>query len=245
MMKPPGTMFAHWPKNADQDYRAARQALLEAEIALRDQREHVARLRRSLPTGAAVEDYAFEEGPANLSDESDVPHETRLSDLVGVERPLVLYNLMSGPMPDGCPMCSMWIDGLQGVLPHLQQRMTFAVVCNAPLDQLRAWGRQRGWKRLRLLSSVRTSFVKDMQLGEPGDTFPGLISFVSDADGTLRHWMSSYAESGLQNPPDQNGRMIDLYCPTWHLLDLLPRGRQDWFPANDYAVAAAHNGPGR
>jgi predicted dithiol-disulfide oxidoreductase (DUF899 family) len=62
MMKPPGTMFAHWPKNADQNYRAARQALLEAEIALRDQREQVARLRRSLPTGAAVEDYAFEEG---------------------------------------------------------------------------------------------------------------------------------------------------------------------------------------
>ena len=47
-------------------YRQQREALLAAETALRDQREKVAALRRSLPLGPAVEtDYVFREGPAD------------------------------------------------------------------------------------------------------------------------------------------------------------------------------------
>ena len=38
-------------------YRQARDALLEAEIALRDQREAVAAQRRKLPRDTAIDDY--------------------------------------------------------------------------------------------------------------------------------------------------------------------------------------------
>jgi len=48
------------------NYRKARAELLEAEIALRDQCERVAALRRKLPIETKVEDYVFEEGPAEL-----------------------------------------------------------------------------------------------------------------------------------------------------------------------------------
>ena len=44
-------------------YRARRQELLQAEIALKDQMERVAALRRGLPLDTAVEDYTFREGP--------------------------------------------------------------------------------------------------------------------------------------------------------------------------------------
>ncbi|MBO0736785.1 MAG: DUF899 family protein, partial [Alphaproteobacteria bacterium] len=40
--------------NESAEYRAARNALLDAEIALRRQLEAVAALRRSLPPGGAV-----------------------------------------------------------------------------------------------------------------------------------------------------------------------------------------------
>ena len=43
-----------------------REQLRLAEIELMRQRERVAELRRGLPQGAAIQDYAFEEGPANL-----------------------------------------------------------------------------------------------------------------------------------------------------------------------------------
>ena len=47
--------------NESDDYRAARDELLTAEAALREQVEKVAALRRTLPIGGAVnEDYVFE-----------------------------------------------------------------------------------------------------------------------------------------------------------------------------------------
>ena len=54
------------------DYAAAREELRLAEIQLMRQRETVAEMRRRLPAGARLEDYVFQEGPANL-DAGDVP----------------------------------------------------------------------------------------------------------------------------------------------------------------------------
>jgi len=69
------------------DYVARRDELRLAEIELMRQRERVAAMRRRLPPGAIVEDYAFQEGPSNL-DAGDAPIQTvRLSELFsGSER---------------------------------------------------------------------------------------------------------------------------------------------------------------
>jgi predicted dithiol-disulfide oxidoreductase (DUF899 family) len=56
-----------WPKGATEEYIAARQHLLEAERALLDQVGRVAELRRALPPGAVMPDYAFAEGPRDLT----------------------------------------------------------------------------------------------------------------------------------------------------------------------------------
>ena len=48
-------------------YRRDRQELFAAEIALRDQIERVARMRRSLPRGMVMPNYRFREGPAALA----------------------------------------------------------------------------------------------------------------------------------------------------------------------------------
>ena len=52
--------------NESDKYLSKREELRLAEIKLMRQREQVAELRHGLPQGAAIQDYAFEEGPANL-----------------------------------------------------------------------------------------------------------------------------------------------------------------------------------
>ena len=51
--------------NESEEYLRKREELRLAEVALMQQQERVAELRRQLPLGAAVQDYDFEEGPAN------------------------------------------------------------------------------------------------------------------------------------------------------------------------------------
>ena len=90
------------------DYLRKREELRLAEIELMRQRERVAELRRHLPPGAALQDYEFIEGPADL-DAGDTPTRTvRLSDLfTAPDRPLVIYHLMYGKrQTNACPMCT-------------------------------------------------------------------------------------------------------------------------------------------
>jgi len=82
--------------NESDTYRAARAELLQAEIALRDQREKVAELRRQLPIDTEVEDYLFHEGLRDLSQDAPIS-EVRLSGLFDKpDQPLVVYQFMYG-----------------------------------------------------------------------------------------------------------------------------------------------------
>ena len=77
--------------NESQEYLTRREELRLAEIALMRQRERVAELRRGLPQGAMIQDYVFQEGPAELH-AGDTPVRTvRLSELfTAPNRPLVI-----------------------------------------------------------------------------------------------------------------------------------------------------------
>lgn len=64
--------------NESDDYRSARNELLDAEIELRRAVESVAAKRRALPIGGEIpEDYVFEE----LSEDGDDVQEVRMSGL--------------------------------------------------------------------------------------------------------------------------------------------------------------------
>src|SRR5688572_14966719 len=140
--------------NESAEYLARREELRLAEVALMQQRERVAALRRQLPAGAPVKDYVFQEGPADL-DSGDAPvRSVRLSELFsGPGRPVVVYHLMYGKkQAEPCPMCTMWIDGFNGAALHLAQNVDFAIAAAADLPHLRQHARNRGWHNLRLLS---------------------------------------------------------------------------------------------
>src|SRR5438046_1327768 len=112
-------------RNESSEYLAKREELRLAEIDLMRHRERVAELRRQLPEGARVDDYVFSEGPRDLEAGDGPVDSVRLSQLFAAPgRALVVYHLMFGKLQSTpCPMCTMWIDGFNGVVQHLAQNV--------------------------------------------------------------------------------------------------------------------------
>ena len=217
-------------------YREARNKLLEAEIALRNNIEEVAALRRQLPLGGPLaEDYLFEEGAADLND-SQTARKTRLSELFDPGKDtLLIYSYMFGPnMKSPCTSCTSILDGLNGTAPHVRNKVSFAVVAKSPLERVRELARGRGWKNLRLLSSANNTYNHDYH-GESakGDQLPSLNVFTR-RDGKVHHF---YHTELLFAPtqPGQDGRHVDLIWPLWNLFDYTPEGRgTNWYPKLSY-----------
>ncbi len=223
--------------NESADYLAKREELRLAEIELMRQRERVAELRRRLPQGAPLEDYAFEEGPATLDDGDGPARKVRLSELFTMpDRALVIYHLMYGKKQvKPCPMCTAWIDGFNGIADHLAQNINFAIAAAADVPSLRAHARAHGWKKLRLLSARSSTFKYDLGSEDREGHQDSTVSVFSKAsDGTIHHVYSAHPRMASDVPE----RGIDLLSPIWNLLDLTPQGRGDWYAKLEYPVRA-------
>jgi predicted dithiol-disulfide oxidoreductase (DUF899 family) len=231
------------------EYRTARDELLRREIELRREMEAVAVARRALPPGGLVpEDYVFDE----LGDDGSI-HEVRLSELFAPGRDsLVIYNFMFPrhvsderpgpvrgetarlPLAEGpCPSCTALIDQLDGAEPHVAPHVNVVVVAKAPIDRVATFGRERGWRNIRLLSSRGNTYARDY-LGEAdGQQLPMLNVFTRDGD-VIRHFWGSemlYAPSD----PAQDPRHVGTLEPSWNVFDLTPGGRgSDWDELLDY-----------
>lgn len=232
------------------DYRAARDRLLEQEIELRRATEAVAISRRALPPGGTVpEDYAFDGAGADGSLQT-----VRLSDLFEAGKDsLVIYNFMfprdpgdtspgpaTGetallPLHEGpCPSCTALLDQLDGAAEHARQHINFAIVAKTSLPRLLTFAKERGWHRLRLLSSAANAYNRDYH-GETGEGLqrPMLNVFHRDGD-TIRHFWGSellYAPTD----DDQEPRHVGTLEPLWNLFDLTPEGRpSEWWEQHSY-----------
>lgn len=207
---------------ASKQFRAAREQLRHAELAMRDRIEDVASMRRNLPAGPEVPDYTFFEGAKPI----------RLSELFAEGKPeLLVYHLMYWADDDEfCPMCSMWIDGLNAASKHVEQRANIAVATRASAQTLAAWAKRRGWNSIRLLSDDGDAFARDTGAqDENGDPVETVAVFVKDGSRVRNTYLSHAFMFG-------EWRGIDLLSPVWHIFDLLPSGRGEWHPSNDYAV---------
>lgn len=215
------------------DYRAARDELLDAEMALRRQVAAVAAIRASLPNGGALkEDYVFEEaaGP------DDAVRRTRFSELFAPGKDsLIVYGLMYGPDDAAaCPMCTAMLDSLDGNARHAGDRVNLAVVAKAPPGMLADWAASRGWHNLRLLSSGTTSYNSDYFAETPdGAQLPSINVFRRTPDGIFHFYNSELFFAPSED--GQHPRHVDMVWPLWNLFDLTPDGRgTDWFPKLAY-----------
>lgn len=219
-----------------QEYRRARDELLDMEIDLRRKIEEVATLRRRLPTGGALkQDYVFEEGSADLADETTIK-QTKFSELFESGKDsLIIYSFMYAPDADQpCPMCTAILDSFNGNAPHVTDRVNLAVVAKSPVEKIQSWARSRGWHSLRLLSSGQNNYNADYfaESAEWGQ-MPAINVFSKDQHG-IHHFYNAellYAPT----PEGQHPRHADLVWPLWNLFDLIPEGRgTDWFPRLSY-----------
>ena len=212
--------------NETPEYRAARNELLLAEVELRRKVEEVTAKRRALPLGgAAKEDYLFENTSADP---------VRLSQLFAPGKDsLVTYGFMYGPGGSPCPMCTAFLDSLNGNAPHLEQRINLAVIAKAPSSDLAEFAGSRGWSNLRLLSSGGNTFNTDY-ITECGEAqIPVLNVFRKTSDGIFH----SYATELFFAPAEegQHNRHVGMMWPLWNIFDLTPDGRgENWFPGLNY-----------
>ena len=169
-------------QKASDEYRTLRNQLLNAELELKDQREHVAALRRQLPMGARVEsDYIFQEGSSDLSNNAPTSFfDTRLSELFAddSDQLIVIHYMYDPDHEKPCPMCTMWADGHNAIAAHISNKVNFVLVAKAQIEKLRTWAHSRAWNNIRLLSSFNNSFNQDFQVEEEnGGQKPGVSVF--------------------------------------------------------------------
>ena len=211
---------------SEKEWVEARKALLEQEKAFTKQRDELSRSVREMPWRLIEKDYKFQ----GLDGGS-----VSLADLFGENSQLLIYHFMYGPdWKDGCQSCSYIADHYNSALVHLAQRdISLVTVSRAPIDTLEKFRQRMGWNFL-WVSSLESDFNYDFQAsftdeeikGKKGlynykesefpvSEAPGLSVFHRSDDGKIYHTYSTYA------------RGLDRFIGSYHLIDIVPKGRDE------------------
>ena len=207
-----------------QDWTAARLALLAKEKAFTRQRDELSAARRALPWEKVETNYAFDSERGSVS----------FADLFAGRGQLLVYHFMFGPdWEAGCKSCSFWADNFERIVVHLNHRdVSLVLISRAPLERLLAYKQRMGWT-FDWVSSLgnafnhdfAVSFTKDeLAKGEKnynfgtqqayGEESPGISVFAKD-DGAIYRTYSTFS------------RGLDMLNGAYHLLDLVPKGRDE------------------
>ena len=156
--------------------------------------------------GTEVKNYAFEtlNGPANLLD------------LFGTQDTLLVIHNMG----QGCRYCTLWADGLNGFVPHLESNMSLVLVSKDAPDLQRRFANSRGW-RFNLASHGGGEYIREQTVMEDANNMPGAVVYARKGDAIYRK------NSCIFGPGD-------LYCPMWILLGMAGLGENDWTPQYKY-----------
>ncbi len=203
----------------------ARKDFLAKEKEFTRMRDALSRQRREIPWERVEKDYLFDGPEGKVS----------LADLFDGKSQLIVYHFMFDPSwAAGCKSCSFWADNYNPIIVHLNHRdANLVAISRAPLDKLQAYRKRMGWS-FKWVSSSGNDFNFDYQVsptpeeiakGESyynykmgkttGGERPGISVFHKDAEGNIFHTYSTY-ERGL-----------DMLNGAYHILDLLPKGRDE------------------
>ncbi|NKC16232.1 MAG: DUF899 domain-containing protein [Gammaproteobacteria bacterium] len=180
-------MNLHTLGTESSEYMAQREALWQAEVALKEQREAVAALRRALPlTTPVTTDYRFQACKVGDDTIDEIGLDGCFRD--GNNTAIMMQFMYGKAQKNACPMCAMWTDGYSGVIAHINQRASFSVVVAGELESFRDFARSRGWNpQLQLLSAAGSTFKADLSMETPdGSQLPGVSVFVRKA-GQIYH----------------------------------------------------------
>jgi predicted dithiol-disulfide oxidoreductase (DUF899 family) len=207
------------------EWLEARMQLLAKEKEFTRLRDQLAQQRRELPWERVDKEYLFD-GPNG--------RET-LAQLFENRSQLLVYHFMFAPEWEaGCKHCSWWADNFERNIVHLNHRdTTMVAISRAPLQKLEGFRKRMGWT-FNWLSAANTDFNYDYHVSFRPDQIAkgeiyqnyrrkqssmsdvaGVSVFYRDPDEKIFHTYSCY-ERGL-----------DMLNAGYHLLDLVPRGRDE------------------
>jgi predicted dithiol-disulfide oxidoreductase (DUF899 family) len=150
------------------------------------------------------------------------PEEVADYQLIGADEPVQLSQLFGDKdtlfvihnMGRSCPNCTMWADGFNGVLPHLENRAAFAVASpDDPATQAQ-FAAARGW-RFRMVSHQGTDFAERLGYRSEEGWLPGISVFRKQGAKILR-------------VSDQRLGPGDDFCSVWRFFDMIPEGPAGW-----------------
>jgi predicted dithiol-disulfide oxidoreductase (DUF899 family) len=142
--------------------------------------------------------------------------ECSLLDLFGEKDTLLAIHNMG----QGCRYCTLWADGFNGFVPHLESAMALVLVSKDAPDLQRQFANSRGW-RYRLASHGGGDYIREQTAAEGVDNMPGAVVYER-VDGKI------YRKNACVFGPG------DLYCSMWGLLGLAGMGEAEWTPQFNY-----------
>jgi predicted dithiol-disulfide oxidoreductase (DUF899 family) len=141
---------------------------------------------------------------------------TSLLDLFGDnDRLLAIHN-----MGQSCRYCTLWADGFNGLLTHLESVMSVVLLSPDPPQLQRTLANSRGW-RFRLASHDGGNYIVEQTVLAGENNMPGAVIYQRDGEGILRR------SSAVFGPGDA-------YCSMWSLLGLAGLSEADWTPQFSY-----------
>ena len=178
----------------------------EIELQIYELTKKLNDLRKS-NEGTEVKNYIFEtlSGPESLRD------------LFGQQdKLLVIHN-----MGQACRYCTLWADGLNGFVPHLESTMALALVSKDSPEIQRSFANSRGW-RFKLASHGGGDYIREQTVMDGSDkNVPGAVFYERRGETLLRK------NSCVFGPGD-------LYCPMWQFLGMAGLSEADWTPQYRY-----------
>jgi len=200
---------------AQHDDVKARARELHEEI--REKQKEMRTLMRELTDHSPLETFTFETANGTVT----------LDALFGDQDDLIVIHNMGR----SCPYCTLWADGLNGVLPYMERRAAVALCSPDSTDVQSEFAEGRGW-HFRMISDPDLTFTRAMGYAhdaEPEDgedegktmVMPGFSTFARRDDGSV--YRVAHSPFGPGDP----------YCAVWHMFPLLEDGTDGWQPKFD------------
>ena len=175
------------------------------ELELMEKAQKLAELRSREPS-AVVDDYTFDTLIGSVT----------LTDLfAGRDKLLLIHN-----MGQGCRYCTLWADGINGIIDHLEDAMAIVLVSKDDPEVQRRIAMNRGWK-FRMASHGGGAYMAEQcSMGEYSN-YPGAATYQLREGKIHKTGRTSFGPG-------------DLYSSMWHFLSLAGVKSTDWTPQFRY-----------
>jgi predicted dithiol-disulfide oxidoreductase (DUF899 family) len=218
------------------DWLVARKDLLKREKELTRLRDQLSAQRRALPWVKIDKEYIFDAPEGKVT----------LADLFDGRSQLFIKHFMLGPgQITQCVGCSLEVDHVEGILPHLENHdVSYVVVARAPIEEVESVRERMDW-RFHWVSSYHSDFNYDFNVSwtrEQVASGRALYNF-----GTAPEWAAELEDlSGdsvfYKNEAGQIfhtystfGRGGEEFLGIYRILDATPIGRAENGPYHSLA----------